>query len=48
LRNKAALPAEEKGMMDEFNLCRLIEKISPELMRKAKGYDKDICVNVEN
>jgi citrate synthase len=47
LRNKAALLAEEKGMMDEFNLYRLIEKISPEVMRKVKGYDKDICVNVD-
>jgi citrate synthase len=34
-------------MMDEFNLYRLIEKISPEVMRKVKGLDKDICVNVD-
>jgi citrate synthase len=47
LRNKAALLAEEKGMMEEFNLYRLIEKISPEVMRKVKGFDKDICVNVD-
>jgi citrate synthase len=47
LRNKAALLAEEKGMMDEFNLYRLIERISPEVMRKVKGLDKDICVNVD-
>jgi citrate synthase len=47
LRNKAALLAEEKGMMDEFNLYRLIERISPEVMRKVKGLDKDMCVNVD-
>jgi citrate synthase len=47
LRNKAALLAEEKGMTDEFNLYRLIERISPELMRRIKGFDKDICVNVD-
>jgi citrate synthase len=47
LRNKAALLAEEKDMMDEFNLYRLIERISPEVMRRVKGLDKDICVNVD-
>jgi citrate synthase len=47
LRNKAALLAEEKGMIDEFNLYLLIEKIAPEVMRRIKGFDKDICVNVD-
>jgi citrate synthase len=47
LRNKAAFLADEKGMVDEFNLYRLIERISPEVMRKVKGFDKDICVNVD-
>jgi citrate synthase len=47
LRNKAALLAEEKGMIAEFNLYRLIERIAPEVMRKVKGLDKDICVNVD-
>jgi citrate synthase len=47
LRNKAALLAEEKDMMDEFNLYRLIERIAPEVMRKAKGFNRDMCVNVD-
>ncbi|GHV79653.1 citrate synthase [Spirochaetia bacterium] len=47
LRNKAALLAEEKNLMDEFNLYRLIERIVPEVFKKVKGSDKDICTNVD-
>jgi citrate synthase len=47
LRNKAAALAEEKGMMEEFNLYRLVERLAPEVMRKLKTLDKDICVNVD-
>jgi citrate synthase len=47
LRNKAALLAEEKNLMDEFNLYRLIERIVPEIFKKVKGSDKDICTNVD-
>jgi citrate synthase len=47
LRNKAAILAEEKNLMDEFNLYRLIERIVPEVFKKVKGSDKDICINVD-
>jgi citrate synthase len=47
LRNKAAHLAEEKDLMDEFNLYRLIERIIPEVFKKVKGFDKDICINVD-
>ncbi|GHT83868.1 citrate synthase [Spirochaetia bacterium] len=47
LRNKAAVLAEEKNLMDEFNLYRLIERIVPEVFKKIKGSDRDICTNVD-
>jgi citrate synthase len=47
LRDKAALLAAEKGLTDEFNLYRLIERLSPAVFKKAKGSDKDICSNVD-
>jgi citrate synthase len=47
LRNKAALLAEEKNLTREFNLYRLIEKLTPEVFRKVKGSAKEICANVD-
>ena len=39
--------AEEKGLVKEFNLYRLIETLVPEVFRKVKGSGKDICTNVD-
>jgi citrate synthase len=47
LRNKAVALAEEKDLMGEFNLYRLIERVVPEVFRKVKGSDKEICPNVD-
>jgi citrate synthase len=47
LRDKAALLAEEKMLCDEFNLYRLIERLTPEIFKKVKGSDKVICANVD-
>ncbi|GHT69780.1 citrate synthase [Spirochaetia bacterium] len=47
LRDKAAILAEEKGLVKEFNLYRLIETLAPEVFRKVKGSDKEICTNVD-
>lgn len=47
LRNKAALLAKEKNMMDEFNLYVLIEKLAPVLFAEEKGEEKQICTNVD-
>jgi citrate synthase len=47
LRNKAAALAEEKGLIREFNLYRLIEKLTPEVFRKVKNSPKEICANVD-
>jgi len=47
LRDKAKALAEEKGMIKEFNLYCLIEKLAPIVFKKVKGSDKDICSNVD-
>jgi citrate synthase len=47
LRDKAVLLAEEKGLMEEYNLYRLIERLAPQVFKKVKGSDKDICSNVD-
>ncbi len=47
LRNKAALLAKEKAMMDEFNLYVLIEKLAPVVFAEEKGESKQICTNVD-
>jgi citrate synthase len=47
LRDKAAALAAEKGLDDEFNLYRLIERLGPEIFKKVKGPSKDICANVD-
>jgi citrate synthase len=47
LRDKAKALAEEKGMLKEFNLHCLIEKLTPTVFKKVKGSDKDICTNVD-
>ena len=47
LRDKAALLAKEKQLVDEFNLYCLIERLTPVVFKKVKGSDKDICTNVD-
>ena len=47
LRDKAAMLAEEKGLVREFNLYRLIERLTPDVFKKVKGSAKDICANVD-
>jgi citrate synthase len=47
LREKAAILAEEKGLADEFNLYRLIERLTPEVFKKVKNSEKTVCTNVD-
>ena len=47
LRDKAEALAEEKGLRKEFNLHCLIERLVPEVFKKTKGSNKDICTNVD-
>jgi citrate synthase len=48
LRNKAAELVNEKHLSDEFNLYRMVERLVPEVFRKAKpGAKKNLCTNVD-
>jgi len=47
LRDKAEALADEKGLTKEFKLHCLIEKLVPEVFKKTKGSNKDICTNVD-
>ena len=47
LRDKAEHLAKEKGLLDEFDLYRHIEKIAPEVLYEAHGDGKRICANVD-
>lgn len=47
LRDKARALAAQKGMLDEYNLYLLIEKIAPEVLYSIHGDDKRICSNVD-
>ena len=47
LRDRAKALAEEKGLLNEFNLHCLIERLTPSVFKKVKGSDKDICTNVD-
>jgi citrate synthase len=48
LRTKAAyLVAERSDLQDEFNLYQRIEQLVPEIFRRMKDSDKDICTNVD-
>lgn len=47
LRDHAAKLAKEKGLEDEYNLYKLIEKIGPEVLYEKHGTAKKICANVD-
>ena len=47
LREKAGELAMAKSRMDEYQLFRLIERIAPKVIAKAKGHDKAISANVD-
>lgn len=47
LRDRAAKLAAEKGLMEEYNLYKLIEKIGPEVLYEKYGDEKKICANVD-
>jgi citrate synthase len=47
LRDKAAILAEEKKLTREFNLYQLIERLTPDVFRKVKGFNKDICSHID-
>jgi citrate synthase len=47
LRDKAAILAEEKRLTDEYKLYLLIERLMPEVFKKIKESDKEICTNID-
>ncbi|AEF85677.1 citrate synthase domain protein [Treponema primitia ZAS-2] len=47
LRSKAATLAVEKNRVEEFELYRLIERLTPEVFKKFNGSGKDMCTNVD-
>ena len=47
LKERAGKLAASKGMLDEFNLISLVEKLSPGVFADVRGSDKMICANVD-
>ena len=47
LRDKAEQLAKAKGMLDEFHLYNLIERLAPEILMEVHHTDKRICANVD-
>lgn len=47
LKRTASKLAEEKGMVEEFNLYKAVERVVPSVFEKVKNSDKTICANVD-
>ncbi len=47
LKKTAGKIAEEKNMLNEFNLYKTVEKITPSVFEKVKGSSKVICSNID-
>ncbi len=47
LRRHAEELAAEKGLSDDFELYRRVERLTPELMAELKGETKPMCANVD-
>lgn len=47
LKRKAKELAQEKGMLNEFQLYDTIEKLSPKIIADVHQSDKNICANVD-
>ncbi|HHY91626.1 MAG TPA: citrate/2-methylcitrate synthase, partial [Clostridiales bacterium] len=47
LKEQAALLAEAKGLQDEFELYKLVEKLAPEVFRETKKDSKGVIANVD-
>ena len=47
LKQNAKELAEEKGLLGEWNLLDMIERLAPDVFREEKGIDKQICANVD-
>ncbi len=47
LREKARQLAEEKEMLDQFHIYEAIEKLTPEIFERKKGFARPLCANVD-
>ena len=47
LKAKAEELARDKGLSDEFNLYRMVERLTPMVFQQVKKTDKMICANVD-
>ena len=47
LRDSAEKLADEKGMRDEFELLKKVERLTPQVMAERKGSQKEMCANVD-
>lgn len=47
LRDRAEKLAKEKGLEDEYNLYKMIERLGPEVIYEKHGDEKKICMNVD-
>ena len=47
LKTQARGLAEKKGFGEDFALLESIERLTPEIFRKYKGINKDMCANVD-
>ena len=47
LKKHAKELAEKKGYGDDFALLEAIERLTPEVFRRYKGVDKQMCANVD-
>lgn len=47
LRDHAEQLAAEKGLLEEFNLYKMVERLAPEILYELHGDGKRICANVD-
>ena len=47
LRDRAAHLAHEKGLDEEYNLYKMVERFSPDILYEKHGDGKKICANVD-
>ncbi|MCL2409703.1 MAG: citrate synthase [Oscillospiraceae bacterium] len=47
LKELAKSLAEEKGMLDEFELFETVEKLTPQVFSRERGFNKTLCANVD-
>lgn len=47
LKKHAYALAESHGFMDDYRILDAVERLTPEVFKEVKGYDKPICANVD-